>query len=425
MRTLAKIFIPLILLGAGGYFGFPRVMAYWKARNKPAFRQVEVVRGEITSVVDVTGTIQPTLRVQVGSFVSGPIDDSVELAEFNERVTKGQRLAKIDPRIYDAHVARDEASLATRRAEVERVQAVLAQARNDEKRALALKEVHEDFISETEMDQYKYNCQSLEAQLKVADAGVEQAQASLELSAANLQYTDITSPVDGVIIDRKIDPGQTLAAQFQTPELFVVAPDMEKEMYVYATVNEAEIGRIREAKERGEKVHFTVEAYKGDLFEGTIHQIRLNPTEAQNVVIYPVVVSAPNPDLKLLPGMTAKISFHIDTHDDILKIPNPALRFLPQQPEQVRPEDRKLLDAGAAGMEEDEEEEEAGKDSSATERAAAEKKRNKRHVWVLEGELLKAVEIVTGLSDAKYTELLSGDIEEGQKLVTGIKPPSP
>ena len=424
MRTLAKIFIPLILLGGAGYFAFPHVMAYWKARNKPTYRQAEVTRGEITSVVDVTGTIQPTLRVQIGSFVSGPIDDSVELAEFNEQVTKGQLLAKIDPRIYLATVARDKASLTTREAELERVQAMLAQAENDEKRALALKETHEDFISETEMDQYKYNCQSLKAQVKVAEAGILQAKAGLELSTANLEYTDIKSPVDGVIIDRKIDPGQTLAAQFQTPELFVVAPDMEKEMYVYATVNEAEIGKIREAKSRGEKVHFTVEAYKGDLFEGTIHQVRLNPTEMQSVVTYPVVVSAANPDLKLLPGMTAKISFHIDTHKDTLKIPNGALRFFPQQPEQVRPEDRKLLDAGAAGMDE-EDDEAADKDSSATERAAAEKERNKRHVWVLDGELLKAVEIVTGLSDAKYTELLSGEIKEKQKLVTGIKPPSP
>ncbi len=423
MKTLAKIFVPLILLGVGGYFGFPRGLAYWKSRNKPTYRQAEVIRGAITWVVSVTGTIQPVLRVQVGSFVSGPIDDSVELADFNDRVTKGQILAKIDPRIYQANVARDEATLSTRKAELERVGALLDQSKNDEQRAQTLRETHEDFISDTEMDQYKYNRKSLEAQLKVAEAGILQAKASLELSTANLAYTDITSPVDGVIIDRKIDPGQTLAAQFQTPELFVVAPDMEEEMYVYATVNEAEIGRIREAKDREQKVHFTVDAYRGDLFEGTIHQIRLNPVETQNVVTYPVVVSVANPELKLLPGMTANLSFHIDKHEDVLKIPNAALRFFPQI-EQVRPDDRKLLDAGAEGMDEEEEELD-DEDRSATERAAAQRKRNRRHVWIIDGEFLKAVEIVTGLIDSRFTELVSGEIKEGQKLVTGIKPRSP
>src|SRR5262249_35270251 len=153
---------------------------------------------------------------------------------------------------------------------------------------------------------------------------------------------EIRAPVDGVVIDRKIDPGQTLAAQFQTPELFIIAPDMKKEMYVMASVDEADIGLIRRAQESNQPVHFTVDAYPDDLFEGKIGQVRMNSTTTQNVVTYPVVVTAPNPDMKLMPGLTANISFQISEKKDTIRIPNAALRFYPK-PEQVRPEDRLLL----------------------------------------------------------------------------------
>ena len=149
-------------------------------------------------------------------------------------------------------------------------------------------------------------------------------------SEANLDYTEIRSPVDGIVIDRKIDPGQTVAATFQTPELFIVAPDMRKEMHVFASVDEADIGLIRDAQESGQPVRFTVDAYPDDLFEGKIFQIRKSSTTTQNVVTYPVVVSAPNPDLKLLPGMTASISFQVARDaTNVLRIPNAALRFYP------------------------------------------------------------------------------------------------
>ena len=168
------------------------------------------------------------------------------------------------------------------------------------------------YISETEMDKYRFSRQMLEAQLLVAQASVQQAEGNMGTSKMYLEYTKIISPVDGVVIDRKIDAGQTLAAQFQTPEMFVVAPGMEKRMYVYASVDEADIGLIRDAQKNEHEVTFTVDAYPDDLFTGKIFQVRVNPTTTQNVVTYTVVVVAPNPERKLLPGMTANLSFQIE-----------------------------------------------------------------------------------------------------------------
>ncbi len=249
MKLLLKTAILLGVLGAGTYFAYAPVMAYWKSRNKVYFRTAEVERGEIVSVVNSTGTIQPVLRVEVGSFVSGPIKDL--FADFNQEVAEGEILAKIDPRLYEAAVARETASLKTRKAEIARVEALLEQAANEEKRALELRARHKDFISDTELDQIVANHKSLKAQLEVAEAAVDQAQANLENAELNLEYTDIRSPVAGRVIDRNIDRGQTRAAQFQTPQLFVVAPDMEEEMHVFASVDEADIGLIRKAQQSG------------------------------------------------------------------------------------------------------------------------------------------------------------------------------
>ncbi len=232
----------------------------------------------------------------------------------------------------------------------------------------------------------------------------------------NLEYTDIRkSPVAGRVIDRKIDRGQTLAAQFQTPQLFVVAPNMEEEMHVFASVDEADIGLIRNAKDCDALVEFTVDAYPDDLFTGKIDEIRFNPTTVQNVVTYPVVVKAPNPELKLLPGMTANISFQIEKRGDVLKVPNAALRFYPER-DAVREEDRKLLEGGGDDDETDSEID----NRSAAEEAKARKERNRRHVWIIEGEFLRAVAIETGISDSQFTELVAGELKMGQKLVTGV-----
>lgn len=422
MRTLVKIVVGVLVLGILGGVAFHYARAYWRERNKPRFRQATVTRGDILAVINSTGTVEPVRRVQVGTFVSGPI---AELnAYFRDEVKQGQLLAKIDPTIYEARVAQDEATVATRKAELNRVKALLDQAIRDEARAIALREENRDYISDTEVDKYIYNRKSLEAQLQVAQAAVLSAEAALKVSQTNLGYTNITAPEAGIVIDCKIEKGQTMAASFQTPELFVIGPNMRQEVYVKASVDEADIGLIRKAKEEQRKVHFTVDAYPDDLFEGKVFQIRMNPTTLQNVVSYPVMVSAPNPDLKLLPGMTASLSFQVDERKDVLRIPNAALRYYPKLAH-VRPEDRKLLEGSEepAGWEDDQNE--VVEQRSALERAAANKKRNTRHVWVLEGEQLRAVEVVIGLSDRKWTELVSGDLKEGQALVVPGEPSQP
>jgi len=399
----------------GGGAAYAPAARYWKERNRVNYLEAGVTRGRIVAVVNSTGTVKPVRSVQVGAFVSGPIASI--LVDFNDEVKKGDLLAEIDSRIYDASVALNRATLATRVAEVGRVRATLQQALNDEKRARALRAERKDFISDSEMDQFKFGRMSQEAQLAVAETTVKQARANLNTSEANLAYTKITAPVDGVIIDRKVDPGQTVASQFQTPELFTVAPDMRKEMRVFASVDEADIGLIRDAQEAGEPVHFTVDAYPDDLFEGKIFQIRRNSTTTQNVVTYPVLVSASNPDLKLLPGMTASLSFQIGETGDVPLIPNAALRFFPERV-QVRPADRKLLEGaepseGAVVQVE--------QSPSAAEKAEARRRRGRRHVWVVDGDFLRAVEVYTGLSDSKFTEMVSGDVPQGRKLVTGIR----
>ena len=414
MKKLITIVIVFLTLGGGGAAAYKPVAAYWKKRNMPKWRTAKVEKGKIVSVVNATGTVKPVLEVQVGTFVSGPIEKLY--VDFNEEVKKGDPLALIDSRIYDAEKRRAEASLATARAERKRVEALLGQAKNDERRALNLRQENKDFISQAELDQFTFGRKSLEAQIEVADASVQQAQALLDNAQANVDYTNIRSPVDGIVIDRKIDPGQTLAASFQTPELFVVAPDMRKEMHIYASVDEADIGLIRQAQQHGQMVEFTVDAYPDDLFEGQIEEIRFSSTELQNVVTYPVIVSAPNPDLKLLPGMTASISFRVDERPDVLKVPNSALRFYPDA-KRVRKEDRKLLE----GATWEKSEQDSQVSSSAAEKAEARQKRNRRHVWVSEEDKLRAIEVVAGLSDSKFSELVSGKLKEGQELVTGSK----
>jgi HlyD family secretion protein len=268
---------------------------------------------------------------------------------------------------------------------------------------------------------------SLEAQLKVSQTGVTQAKATLELSKLNLGYTEILSPVDGIVINRKIDPGQTLAASFQTPELFIIAPDMRQEMHVHASVDEADIGKIHMAQEKKYPVTFVVDAYD-ELFTGHVQEIRLSSTTLQNVVTYPVIVGAPNPELKLLPGMTATISFQVDERNDVRKLPNTALRFYPEA-RYVRAEDQLILEGMASNQPTNDES--FSEDSSSTiaqsaaDQAEVRKKRGYRHVWVAEGQKLRAIPVTTGLSDGKFTEIIEGELPEGLDLVTGIQPRIP
>jgi len=412
MKLPIKSIIVLLVIGGLAAAAYP-LQQYWKERTRIKYRQAEVTRGEIVAVVNATGTVKPMLSVSVGSFVSGPIEKL--LVDYNDVVKKGDLLATIDPRLYEANVARDRATLETKKADVDRVKALLQQATNDEERALALRKLRKDFLSDSEMDQFRFNRMSLAAQLAVSKASVDQAVANLKNSEANLAYTEIRSPVDGMVIDRKIDQGQTLAAQFQTPELFIVAPDIRTRMHIIAAVDEADIGLIREAKFKDLPVRFTVDSAPEELFEGKIHQIRMSSTTTQNVVTYPVVVSTSNTELKLFPGMTASLSFQVNDTRETVRIPNSALRFYPAK-QQVRKEDRKLLE-GVETADDDS----ADARMTAKEKAEKRRNRNRRHVWVVDGDFLKAIEVITGISDNNWTQLVSGELPVGRKLVTGIQ----
>lgn len=406
------LFWSLVLAGliAAGAAGYQR---YSASRNLSGqFRTKAVRRGDVMLVVNSTGTVQPVLSVQVGAFVSGPIQKVC--VDFNDKVKKDQILAQVDPRNYVAAEAHESASLAHANADLKRVQALLEHAVSLEHRNLRLKKTNA--IAENDYEQSVTDRKNLEAQIDLCKAAILQSDADLSTARTNLDFTNIKSPVDGIVIDRKVDPGQTVAAQFQTPVLFLVAPDLEKKVYVYASVDEADIGLIRDAQKLGQPVTFSVDAYPKDSFTGHIAQVRLNPTTVSNVVTYTVIVEAPNGDLKLLPGMTANLVFQIEKRNNVITLPNAALRFRPKL-EQVRKCDQAIVE----GLTEDDADQGSPAESGEKKESTAARGTKLNHVWVMDGNQLAAVEVVTGLADKHGTELVSGDLLEGQELITGMQ----
>jgi HlyD family secretion protein len=416
MRSLIKWLIILGVLVGVGVAGYAPAVKYWRERTKIQYRTQKVDRGDITLVVNSTGEVQPVQKVSIGSVVSGPVEKLN--VDFNDPVKKDEVLAEIDPKLYESAVLRDRAILKTREAEVLRAKARLQQSINAEKRAADLQAINADFISDTELDEIVFNKAAQQAELSVAETNVEQAKANLDNSLTNMGYTKILAPVDGIIIDRKVDQGQTLASQFQTPELFVIAPDLDKKVNIFASVDEADIGLISKAKDEGQPVRFTVDAYPNEIFEnGIIRQVRLASTTEQNVVTYPVVVETSNEGMKLLPGMTANLSFQIEKKTDVIKIPNAALRFYPDRA-QVHPDDRTILD----GVSEERSEDNVASNQSASEKFDANQKRSERYVWYQDGDFLRAIKVRIGISDSRYTELLDKSIDVDKELVIGEKP---
>jgi HlyD family secretion protein len=269
MRRLLKWLLILAVPAGGvvmaGYFG----QQYLKAKSVPRFTTATVSTGKIETVVNSTGPVKPVLTISVGSFVSGPIKEI--LVGFNDAVKKDQVLARVDPLLLESTMDRETAALKTQQAELARIEAQLAQAEKNHKRAEALREKNKDYISDQEMDQLHYAKVALEAQKKVALANIDAAKASVKYATRNLDLAEIKSPVNGIVIERKVEPGQTLASTFQTPELFIIAPDLTT-MYVYASVDEADIGQIRKAKEEDRPVKFTVDSYPEEVFTGKIFQ---------------------------------------------------------------------------------------------------------------------------------------------------------
>ena len=413
MRRLIRwVLLLAILGGVGGAVAGPG-MAWYRKKNVQRYTTVKVSRGKVETVVNSTGTLKPIRTITIGSFVSGPIAEIN--VDFNSRVAVGQLLAKIEDKLLKAALARDEAGIKSQEADKKRIKALLEQAVNNEKRARDLMAINKEYLSANDLDQVHFTRKSLEAQLDLADAAIDQAKANRENSKANVEYTRIVSPVNGIVIERKVDKGQTVASSFQTPEMFIVGEDMDKEMHVYASVDEADVGLIKIAEKGKRPVRFTVDAHPNDLFEGKIKEVRQNSTTTQNVVTYPVVITTPNPDLKLFPGMTANITFLVDVREDVVRVPVAALRFVPPLV-RVHPDDRRYLEGTAVTADQSK----SGARMSADEKVDLAKGRSRRIVWVREGQWLRAVPVVLGANDTKFSELVEGDLAEGRELVTGL-----
>ena len=310
------LLLGLTLAGAGAWWYY----ASAPPEFEPEFRTVEVTRGDIVESVAATGALEAVTTVQVGSQVSGIIQDLY--VDYNSIVREDDVIMRLDPSLFETQIAQARANLLRAEADVERLRVAVDDANTQHRRSIELAAL--DLIAATELEAAQVNVRSAEAQLKSAEAQVVQAEASLNQNQVNLDHTVIRSPIDGIVVSRLVDVGQTVAASLQAPELFVIAADLTK-MRVIANVDESDVGRIRPQQ----YVSFVVDAYPDETFAGTVSQIRLEPIVQQNVVTYATVIDAPNPDLKLKPGMTATATIEIARRTDVLRVPNAALRFRP------------------------------------------------------------------------------------------------
>ncbi len=316
---MKKAIVTLVLLGVlgGSAYGYYR---YRSRAPEPTVTTAEIARGDIADTVGATGTLQAVTTVQVGTQVSGTI---LELnADFNSLVRKGQVLARLAPSLFPTQIEQARANLIRAQADLERLRVTLDDARTKLTRARELS--GRQLIPQTELDTAEVNVRSAEAQIRSSQAQVTQAQASLNQNEVNLEHTVIQAPIDGLVISRNVDTGQTVAASMQAPTLFVLAADLTK-MQVLANLDESDVGRIRPKQ----TVRFRVDAYPTDDFVGVVSQVRLQPIVQQNVVTYATVIDVPNPELKLKPGMTANVSIEIARATNVLRVPNAALRFRP------------------------------------------------------------------------------------------------
>jgi HlyD family secretion protein len=307
----------LLLLGAGGY------VAYERFKGPPPSPQLvtaTVSRGSVIQGIDATGRLQAVTTVQVGSQVSGTIKSLY--ADFNSQVKRGQVVAELEPSLFETQVEQAQANLVRIEADLERSRVQLDDARLKVTRARDL--FAKKLLPQADLETAEANNRTAEAALKSAEAQLVQGRASLNQSKVNLSHTVIAAPIDGVVISRNVDVGQTVAASMQAPTLFEIANDLSQ-MQVNANIDEADIGQIRP----GQPVTFEVDAYPGQSFSGTVAQVRLNPVIEQNVVSYVTVITVPNPDLRLRPGMTANVTVEVARADDTLRVPTSALRFSP------------------------------------------------------------------------------------------------
>ena len=398
MKPLGKMVIggvAFALLAAGGY-GYLQQRAAQDPEKR--FKLAAVDKGDVTQTVSANGTLNPVVLISVGTQVSGTVRQL--FVDFNDKVKKGQPLLELDDALVSAVERQSAANLVGAQAALE-----LAQANEARIRQLFAQE----YVSQQEFDQAQQALKSARAQLALA-------RAQNERDKANLDFTLIRSPVDGVVIDRVVDIGQTVAASFQTPTLIKIAQDLS-EMRIDTSFAEADIGNIRE----GQKARFTVDAFPNRQFVGEVQQIRLNPTNQQNVVTYNVRITVANSDQTLLPGMTAYVNIGVQKRNDVLLVPNAALRFKPADAAEKKVESgqKPALTGGMSGMG-------PGADggppkTSGGGGAGKGKKRDGQSgtVYVLAAGELKPVSVQLGITDNRNTEVLGGELQVGDRVITG------
>jgi HlyD family secretion protein len=310
----------LVLLGLA--MGAVGLYAFYRPAAPPQVQTAKITEGDVVEAVGATGTLEAVTTVQVGTQVSGTI--SALNADFNSIVHKGQVIARLDPSLFETQIEQAKANLLKSQADVERLRVALADAEMKGKRAEDL--ARTKLIPQQDLDSARIAIQAAQAELRSSQAQVTQAQASLNQNQVNLAHTVINAPIDGIVIARNVDVGQTVAASMQAPTLFVLAADLTK-MRVNTNVDEADVGRIRP----DQTARFRVDAFPTEEFIGRVSQIRLQPVVQQNVVTYSTVVEVANPQYKLKPGMTATISIEIARREHVLRVPNAALRFRPTE----------------------------------------------------------------------------------------------
>ncbi|PKN66432.1 MAG: efflux RND transporter periplasmic adaptor subunit [Deltaproteobacteria bacterium HGW-Deltaproteobacteria-12] len=375
MKKIIIAAVILIAVGTGLFFVFR------SDKNVPKYVTEKITRGDIKATVLATGTVNAVTTVQVGTQVSGTIKQL--FADYNSPVRKGQLLAQIDPAIFEAQVGQAQANLMSAKAGLEKTQVALRDAKTTYERSKTL--FAKNFIARSDLDTAETNYLSALSQIKVAEAQIQQTKAALDSASINLKYSRIVSPVDGTVISRNVDIGQTVAASFQTPTLFTIAQDLTK-MQINTSIDEADIGKIKV----GQHATFTVDAYPELTFQGKVSVVRNAPITLSNVVTYDAVITVDNTDMKLKPGMTANVSTETAMVHGSLRVPNAALRFKPSA---------------------------TGKASVNNNEQKGEKAAKGPGVWILENKKPAYVKITTGISDGSYTEVTSGNLNEGQQII--------
>jgi len=430
MKTKGRWLILAGVVVAVGVFA-----AFGLNRNTQAQHfTAKVELGEIDDVVEATGTINAVITVQVGSQVSGSI--AKLNADFNSRVHKGDIVALIDPALFKgallqaaADLENAKANLVAARANLEKAKAGMVQTKADYDRAIGL--TRDGVMSQQQLDMAKSNYDSAKASVGAADANVTQAQAQVSLKEAavtvaqtNLDYTVIRSPIDGTVVARNVDVGQTVAASLQAPTIFTIAQDLTK-MWVYAKTDESDVGNIK----IGKPVTFKVDAFPKDTFHGVVSQVRMNATTVQSVVTYDTIIEFANPELKLFPGMTAYVTIPVDTVKNAMKLPNTALRYKPplsadeilaiykQYGIDASEQKQAVQEPAAAGIGNGN----GGQAAAATQNPPRAPKKDSAVVWKLHADnTMEPVKVSLGITDHAYTEVsrvLTGALKEGDDVI--------